>query len=706
MRTAVIILNWNGFDMLADCMRSLCAAKGDFFVVVADNGSTDGSPERFAVWMQNEGVPFRIVDEGCEEGVSCNGREVLLYRLKENYGFAKGNNKGTALALQSHPERILLLNNDTEVAPDFLLMLEDFQRRHPRYKVLTPLIFFNHDRTKIWNAGGRLKWGFRRYNYAGGTRDDIREKDFIPITFVTGCALYLPAAMADADGRVLTERFFFGEEDFDFSLRMNKTGVKMACVLSSVIYHKVGSSIKKQAQPGKLYIHYLNRFIDVRQHYGKVFYRLWSTMYRPYVVRLVRNAGCPEEKILPFVRRIYRDAMRKDGVTAEDFRTALAGGWDARSAARRRVLILSDANNAHTRRWVVATAQRGYEVMLFSFNNKGLDFYSSCENVTCRALDLLSSVKKLRTNGALEKLKYLKALPMLMRCIREFRPDILHAHYVSSYALLGALSGYHPFVVSVWGSDVYSFPNVSCVHRAILKYNLRKADRILSTSGCMARETAKYTKRDITVTPFGIDAGLFVPSSEPRLNHDFVVGTVKSLETIYGIDVLIEAFALVRKAMPHRNLRLLLVGDGKERRNLEELAMRLGIGDDVTFVGRVPNDDVPSLLARMDVYVAMSRKESFGVAALEAMACARPVVVSDAEGFVEVVPDGEVGYIVPKDDAAAAADRIKYLLEHPDTASEMGLRGRSHVLSEYTWDASVDGMMAVYEKIMNEGNNC
>lgn len=700
MRTAVIILNWNGFDMLADCIRSLRVAQGDFFTVVADNGSTDGSPERFMAWMQCEGIPFGVVDEGCEAGASCDGRDVILYRLKENYGFAKGNNKGVSLAMQWHPERLLLLNNDTEVEPDFLLRLEEFQRRHPQYEVLTPLIFFNHDRTKIWNAGGRLKWGFRRYNYAGGTRDDIREKEFIPITFVTGCALYVTPSQTDSDGRVLTERFFFGEEDFDFSLRMNKAGVKMACVLPSVIYHKVGSSIKKQAQPGKLYIHYLNRFIDVRQHYGKAFYRLWSTAYRPYVERLVRNAGCPEEKIKSFVARICRDASRKESVTADDFRTALAGGWDAHCAGRRRVLILSDANNAHTRRWVTATARQGYDVMLFSFNNKGLDYYASCENVTCRALDLLSSVKKLRTNGALEKLKYLKALPLLRRCIKDFRPDILHAHYASSYALLGALSGFHPFVVSVWGSDVYSFPNVSCLHRAILRYNLRKADRILSTSGCMARETAKYTTHDITVTPFGIDTALFAPSVVMHKNDESVVGTVKALETVYGIDVLIEAFAAVRKAMPQKNLRLLLVGDGKERRNLEELATRLGVAADVTFAGRVPNGDVPSLLARMDVYVAMSRKESFGVAALEAMACARPVVVSDAEGFVEVVPDGEAGYIVPKDDAACAARRIQFLLEHPDKAAEMGRKGRAHVLSTYTWDASVAGMMAVYDDIL------
>ena len=101
---------------------------------------------------------------------------------------------------------------------------------------------YEFDKSKIWNCGGSLSMGFRRYYYAGQCDADIKESVYIPIGFVTGCALFFPPELLDCEGRLLTERFFFGEEDFEFSMRMEAQGVKMACVLDSVIYHKVGAS--------------------------------------------------------------------------------------------------------------------------------------------------------------------------------------------------------------------------------------------------------------------------------------------------------------------------------------------------------------------------------------------------------------------------------------------------------------------------------
>ena len=142
--------------------------------------------------------------------------------------------------------------------------------------------------------------------------------------------------------------------------------------------------------------------------------------------------------------------------------------------------------------------------------------------------------------GGLSKLNYLKVLPELKKVIRGFKPDIMHAHFATSYGLLGALSGFHPFVLSVWGSDVFDFPKKSLLHRKILEYNLKKADKILSTSNVMAVETKNYTDKEIEVTPFGINIELFRPekadrtASTPFSESDIVVGTIKLLEDKYG----------------------------------------------------------------------------------------------------------------------------------------------------------------------------
>lgn len=136
----------------------------------------------------------------------------------------------------------------------------------------------------------------------------------------------------------------------------------------------------------------------------------------------------------------------------------------------------------------------------------------------------------------------------MKKVITEFKPDILHAHYASSYGLLGALSGFHPYIISVCGSDVFDFPNTSFLHKIVLKYNLSVADKILSTSNVMAIETSKYTNKEIIVTPFGIDLDKFKPLSVKTIfnKENIVIGTITILEEKYGIEYLIRAFAIVK----------------------------------------------------------------------------------------------------------------------------------------------------------------
>ena len=174
MKTAIIILNWKGAAVTIECLESLLVADGDFFVIVTDNGSQDGSVEQISQWMTQKNISNKLVAEGAENGVTCECGEMLLYSLNENYGFAKGNNKAVALAMNSLPDNILLLNNDTVVNSDFLVKLIRFREKHPEYKVLTPLINFFFDKELVWNAGGVLRYGFRKYYYGRCKASEIK----------------------------------------------------------------------------------------------------------------------------------------------------------------------------------------------------------------------------------------------------------------------------------------------------------------------------------------------------------------------------------------------------------------------------------------------------------------------------------------------------------------------------------------------------
>lgn len=300
--TAIIVLNWNGTDDTLACLESLTKAEGHFCVYVVDNGSSDDSLTRIGAWIEGHGE-----------------MDVRLVPLDRNYGFARGNNMGIAVARQDNPDSYLLLNNDTEVRPDFLVRLQAFSKRSPQYRILTPKINYFYDKQKIWNCGGKLSFGFRKYHYAGQSNSAVRETDYIPISFVTGCALFFYPELLDEQGRLLTERFFFGEEDFELSLRMKEKNVAMACVLDSLIYHKVGATVGKTQGVSKYYMHYLNRFIDVRLHFGAVKYAVWKLLNLPFVARCFYRSTQSVSVTYRLLTRLFRDAKSKDSVTQDDF---------------------------------------------------------------------------------------------------------------------------------------------------------------------------------------------------------------------------------------------------------------------------------------------------------------------------------------------------------------------------------------------------
>jgi len=364
-----------------------------------------------------------------------------------------------------------------------------------------------------------------------------------------------------------------------------------------------------------------------------------------------------------------------------------------------RILFLSNANSIHTKRWVISLAKRDIEIYLFSLEKtKELD-YNNYSNITIIDGDFKNNTSN---EGEISKIALLKYLPKLLRSIKEFKPDLIHAHFATSYGLLGALCGFHPFVLSVWGSDIYIFPRISFLHKGILKYNLAKAEYILSTSHIMAQETSKYTSKKIEITPFGIEPELFKKSTQKINKDEFIVGTVKQLTAIYGIDILIRAFHLVIKNNPKKELKLQIIGDGPDRENLQKLTCELGIQQFVGFIGKIENHLLPKYYNNFSVAVFLSISESFGVVAIESMACECPVIVSNADGFTEVVKDNETGFIVPIRDIEATAKAIQKFINDDSLREKMGRQGRERVVSLYDWNKNVEKMINIYNKIITK----
>jgi len=359
-----------------------------------------------------------------------------------------------------------------------------------------------------------------------------------------------------------------------------------------------------------------------------------------------------------------------------------------------KIALLAGISSIHTTRWANALADRGYDIHLITQHRGG---------------DVVSANVKLHYLPFQGNKAYFLNVPFLRILLRKLKPDLLHTHYASGYGTLGRLSSFHPYLLSVWGSDVYDFPYESPLKMRLLQKNLRAADLIASTSHVMAKQTHKICEglSKIHVTPFGINIKSFKPSNSPKNNDTITVGTIKKLSLKYGIDTLIKGFAEARDSLMKSDeqtaskLRLLIVGGGEDRNSLERLADSLNISNLTEFAGAVPYASVPDFLNKLDIYVAASRLESFGVAILEASACALPVIVTDVGGLPEVVEDGVTGKIVQRDDPHALAKAIEELIIDKKLRKRMGQAGVQRVIDHYTWEDSVSIMEDVYREVVS-----
>ena len=350
-----------------------------------------------------------------------------------------------------------------------------------------------------------------------------------------------------------------------------------------------------------------------------------------------------------------------------------------------KICYLADVNSYHTKKWCKYFVSRGHDVHLISISN------GSCDGVKVHSLEVdLDISKKEKSFG---KLSYLNRFKKVRDIVNTIKPDILHAHYASSYGLFGALCNYHPYIISLWGSDILLFPKEGIIQKNIIKYNFKKADRIFSTSNYMKEEAKLYTNKNIDITPFGINTSIFYNKNKKEDNN-IIIGIVKSLEKIYGIDDLIRAFSdLSRK---YENIRLEIVGDGTQEENLKSLSMDLGVKEKVTFHGKLNSEEVAEFYNRINIAVFPSKSESFGVSVLEAQACGVPVIVSDIKAFNETTIVGESSLVCKIDDYKSIEVELEKLIISKELREKMGISGSEFVKNNFEENKEFEKVERIY----------
>jgi len=374
------------------------------------------------------------------------------------------------------------------------------------------------------------------------------------------------------------------------------------------------------------------------------------------------------------MEELYRE-LQKDTCSFPDMEVA------------RRLCLMANAASPHTEKWAAELARRGWKVDIISF------LPAEIPRVKVHVVPRLLSG---RTEFVFLHLRW------IAQTVRKLQPDIVHVHYATSFGFLGAAAKVHPLIISAWGSDIFSFPRTSFLHRYLLEKILKKADVLCSTSRIMAAEMQKYVNPEsqIDVIPFGVDIERFSPPARQAKQDPgapVIFGVAKYLQPVYGLDILLRAFALLEERCPGRAL-LRIAGDGPEKKKLQNLAARLGITQQVEWLGAIPNCEVADLYRSLDVVVVPSRQESFGVTAVEGSACGCPIIASNVGGLPEVVINRQTGLLIPPEDVQELCQAMEFMIAHPEKRLLMGQTGRKLVVEHYDFQRNVTQMEEVYHR--------
>jgi len=273
-------------------------------------------------------------------------------------------------------------------------------------------------------------------------------------------------------------------------------------------------------------------------------------------------------------------------------------------------------------------------------------------------------------------------IPILSERLSSLNPEILVSGWIPTYGFYAAISGFHPQVLLIWGSDILLLPKSSRLNLLKTLYALRIADLVVVDSLVQRNAAIGYgcSPAKLLSFPWAVDLDLFKPELVSRKHNRGGKQTIlcaRSHEPVYGVDYLLQAIPLVLSRIP--TARFVLAGSGTLTGRYREFVRKEGFAEHVDFLGSVPHDRMPEIVSSCDVYVTPSLSDGSSATLLEAMACAKPCVGTDIPGNQEWIRTGINGILVPTRDPKALADALIRVLMEPGTAGELGCEARSVV---------------------------
>jgi glycosyltransferase involved in cell wall biosynthesis len=309
-------------------------------------------------------------------------------------------------------------------------------------------------------------------------------------------------------------------------------------------------------------------------------------------------------------------------------------------------------------------------------------------------------------NFSLKPLNIILNKKPIEKLMKKINPDILHVHYAGVNGVIGGLSGFHPLLLTAWGSDIL-IATKSIIVKPLVKFVLNRADLITCDAEHMKEAMIKLgvNPSKIKIINFGIDTQKFCPGPKNEnlmenlgISDYQIVISLRSLEPVYNVETLIKATPFVLKEVP--KTYFIIAGKGSQAKELKKITDDLGIRDNIKFIGWVSNKELPDYLRASDIYVSTSLSDG-GIASstAEAMACELPVIITDTADNKKWIEDGENGFIVPTKNPEFLAKKIIYLLKNEDVRKKIGEQGRKTIKERNDYRVEMSKMEEIYKEL-------
>ncbi|MFW6130253.1 MAG: glycosyltransferase family 4 protein [Atribacterota bacterium] len=359
-----------------------------------------------------------------------------------------------------------------------------------------------------------------------------------------------------------------------------------------------------------------------------------------------------------------------------------------------KICYIGDAASIHTKRWVEWFVNKGYDVHLIT------DRSGYIHDTT------IHRVKEGRSpiSFAMEALS-------VKKLIKKIKPDIVHAHYVSSYGFFGAYSGFHPFIVSAWGSDILVDPQQSKFVNRCVKYTLKKADVITTDGKNTYDEMLNNLGADIdklNIIYHGVNTKMFSPDkkddnfSKEIFNEKCPIAiSVRFLNEKNDMETFLKAIPLILEKI--KNAKFIIGGNGPKKDELIDLANSLKISNNVYFTDYIKHDDLPRYLASSNVYVSTALWDGgISVVTLDAMSCGLPIISTDIANASQWIQDNENGFLIETKDYKTLAEKLIFLLQFTETSKRLGEKNRNIIEEKQNEDIEMSKVAYIYRKYSGE----